>query len=119
MEWKTRVTEIFGCQYPILEGAYGGFGKWQFAAAISEAGALGMITAGSSRTPQRLREDIRKCRDATDKPFAVNITLMPTRRQINWEEYISAAIEEGVNIIETSGRSPDPYMELLKAAKVI
>ena len=67
MEWKTRVTELLGCKYPIIEGAFGGTeGTWQLAAAVAEAGAHGTITASCSRTPEQLREDIRRCRDATD-----------------------------------------------------
>lgn len=64
MEWKTRVTELLGCKYPILQGALAGIGNWKFAAAVANAGAFGMLTATISRTSERLREDIRKCRDA-------------------------------------------------------
>jgi nitronate monooxygenase len=114
MEWKTRVTELFGCKYPILEGAYRGFGTWQFAAAISEAGALGLITAGAgtSRTPERLREDIKKCRDATDKPFAVNLSTCP---QI--EEMLEICIQEGVPV-ETAGYKPDALAPRIKEGGV-
>ena len=75
MEWKTRVTKLLGCKYPILEGAYAGFGDWKFAAAVAEAGAHGIITASVSRTPERLREDIRRCRDATGGSFGVNLSF--------------------------------------------
>lgn len=112
MEWKTRVTEIFGCKYPILEGAYGGFGKWQFAVAISEAGGLGLITAGASRTPERLREDIRKFRDATDKPFAVNLSFGPCPRI---DEMFEVCLEERV-MIETAAYKPDAFAPRIKEA---
>lgn len=90
----------------------------ELAAAVSNAGGLGIIDALSSPTAEDFRQEIRQMKSLTDKPFAVNITLMPTRRPINREEYINAALEEGVNIFETSGRSPEPYMEWLKAARV-
>ncbi len=112
MKWNTRVTEIFGCKYPILEGAYGGFGKWQFAAAISEAGALGMITAGTSRTPERLREDIKRCKDATDKSFAVNLSFGPCPRI---DEMFEVCLEERV-MIETAAYKPDAFAPRIKEA---
>lgn len=90
----------------------------ELAAAVANAGGLGIIAAGSFPSAEELRQEIRKMKSLTDKPFAVNFTLMPTRRPIVWEEYINAALEEGINIIETSGRSPKPYMEWLRAAKV-
>jgi NAD(P)H-dependent flavin oxidoreductase YrpB (nitropropane dioxygenase family) len=90
----------------------------ELAAAVANAGGLGIIAAGSLATAEELRQEIRKTKSLTDKRFAVNFTLMPTRRPIVWEEYINAALEEGINIIETSGRSPEPYMEWLRTAKV-
>ena len=74
MEWRTRITELFGIQYPIIEGAFGSFGNADLAAAVSEAGGLGMITANALRTPEKLRMEIRKARTMTDKPFAVNLS---------------------------------------------
>lgn len=90
----------------------------ELASAVANAGGLGIIAAGSFATADELRQEIRKTKSLTDKPFAVNFTLMPTRRPIVWEEYINVALEEGVSIIETSGRSPEPYLEWLRAAKV-
>ena len=75
MEWTTKVTELLGCKYPILEGAYAGFGNWQFAAAVANTGAHGIITGSVSRTPEQLREDIRHCREATDGSFGVNLSI--------------------------------------------
>lgn len=99
MEWKTRITEMLGCKYPILLGAFNGFGTSAIAAAVSEAGGFGVITAQALRTPERLREDIRRCRDMTDKPFGVNLslTLCP-----HIEEMLEVAIEERVAAIETA-----------------
>ena len=116
--FKTRVTELFGIEYPIIQGAMHLLSFAELASAVSNAGGLGIIAAGSFPTAEEFRQEIRKMKNLTDKPFAVNITLLPTRRPVIWEEYIYAAIEEGVSIIETSGRSPKPYLEWLKAAKV-
>ena len=76
MEWKTKITELLGCQYPILRGAIAGLGKWEFAAAVARAGAHGTITGAVSRTPDRLREDIRRCRETaagSTGTFGVNL----------------------------------------------
>ena len=115
---KTWVTEELGVEYPIIQGALLWLSNAELASAVSNAGGLGIIAAHNFPTAEEFRQEIQKMKGLTDKPFAVNITLMPTRRPIPWEEYIVAAIEEGVNIIETSGRSPEPYMELFKAAEV-
>ena len=74
MEWRNRVTELLGSKYPLIQGAYGGFGTSAIAAPVSEAGGFGIITAGALRTPERLREDIRKARSMTDQPFGVNLS---------------------------------------------
>jgi len=115
---KTRITELLGIKYPIIQGAMLWLSRPELASAVSNAGGLGIIDAMSSPTAEDFRQELKRMKSLTDKPFAVNITLMPTKRPINWEEYISAALEEGVNIIETSGRSPEPYMEWFKQAKV-
>jgi nitronate monooxygenase len=96
----------------------GGLACAELVAAVSTAGGLGTLTALNYLTGKELKEDIKKTKSMTDKPFAVNVTLLPTIRPVNYEEYFTAAIEAGVNIIETSGRSPEPYMKLLKSAKV-
>ncbi|MFC1966849.1 NAD(P)H-dependent flavin oxidoreductase [Chloroflexota bacterium] len=114
MEWRTRVTELLGCKYPILEGAFAGFGNWQFAAAVAEAGAHGLITAAASRTPEKLREDIRKCRDATDKSFGVNLSF-GSCPQI--EEMLEVCIEEGVPV-ETAVYNPESLAPRIKEAGV-
>ena len=89
----------------------------ELAAAVANAGGLGIIDALTSPTANALRQEISKMKSLTDKPFAVNLTLMPTRRQINWIEYISTAIEAGVNIFETSGRITEAYMQLFQEAR--
>ncbi len=114
--FKTWVTEALGIKYPIIQGGMFLLSRAELASAVSNAGGLGIITAGSFSTAEEFRREIQKMKTLTDKPFAVNISLMPTKRSINWEELISDAIEEGVNIFETSGRSPEPYMGLFKQA---
>ena len=116
--FKTRITEMFGIEYPIIQGAMQWLARAELASAVSNAGGLGIISSAIFPTIKELRQEIRKMRGLTERPFAVNITLLPTFRPMNYEEYITAAIEEGANIIETAGRSPEPYMKLLKDAKV-
>ena len=113
--FKTRVTELFGIKYPIIQGALGGgLATAELVAAVSNAGGLGMITSLNYGSEQELRDEIRKTRKLTDKPFAVNVTLLPTMRRIPYEEYFTAALNEGVRIFETSGRSPEPYIKMVK-----
>jgi nitronate monooxygenase len=114
MEWNTRVTELLGCKYPILEGAYGKQGGWKFAAKVANTGAHGLITASVAKTPEKLREYIRRCRDATDGTFGVNLTfgICP---QI--EEMLEACLEEKVQV-ETAAFKPDLLAPRIKAAGV-
>jgi nitronate monooxygenase len=109
---------MFGIEYPIIQGAMQWLSRAELVAAVSNAGGLGVISSLTFSTAKELREEIKKTKSMTDKPFAVNITLLPTIRPVNYEEYIDAAIEEGINIIETAGRSPKQYMKRLKEAKV-
>lgn len=112
MEWKTKVTELLGCRYPILQGAVAGLGTWRLAAAVAEAGAHGTITASVSCTPEQLREDIRRCRDATDGSFGVNLSIgiCPSL-----EEMLEVCIDEGVPV-ETSAYKPDAQAPRIKEA---
>ena len=114
MEWKTRVTELLGCKYPILQGAFAGFGNWQFAAAVANTGAHGLITASVSRTPEQLREDIRRCRDATDGSFGVNLSIGLCPRI---EEMLEVCIEERVHV-ETAVYKPDSLVPRIKEGGV-
>ena len=116
--FKTRITEMLGIKYPIIQGAMQWLSRAELVSAVSNAGGLGIIASLTFPTIKELREEIKKTKSMTDNPFAVNITLLPTARPVNYEDYFNAAIEEGVNIIETAGRSPEPYMKLLKDAKV-
>ncbi len=113
---KTKVTEMLGIEHPILVGPMGGISFAGFVAAVSNAGALGILVSTTLPTPEDLREEIKKTKALTDKPFAVNVTLLPSARPIDYGAFIQVAIEEGVDIIETSGRSPEPYIQMLKDA---
>ena len=112
--FKTRITEMFGIEYPIIQGAMQWLSRAELVAAVSNAGGLGIIASLTFPTVKELRGEIRKTKSLTDKPFAVNITLLPTLRPVSYEEYIDAAIEEGVSIIETAGQNPRQYMKQLR-----
>ena len=117
--FRTRITELLGVQYPIIAGPMGpGISDAGLVSAVSDAGGLGILPALEYRNIKDLREEIKKIKSMTDKPFAVNITLVPFYTKISFEEWITAAIEEGVSIIETSAHNPEPYMKLLKQAGV-
>jgi len=109
---------MLGIEYPIIQGAIQWLSRAELVSAVSNAGGLGVISSLTFPTAKELQQEIKKTKSMTDKPFAVNVTMLPILRPVNYEEYFTAAIEEGVNIIETSGRSPEPYMKLLKDAKV-
>ncbi len=110
MEWKTRITDLLGCKYPILQGATERLGVWQFAAAIAEAGAHGKITASISKTPERLRDDIRRCKDATNGTFGVNLSI-GICPQI--DEMLEVCIAEQVPV-ETALYKPDALAARIK-----
>jgi NAD(P)H-dependent flavin oxidoreductase YrpB (nitropropane dioxygenase family) len=114
--FKTRVTELLGIEYPILAGPMAYLSGPELVAAVSNAGGLGIMASLGYQTTDELREAIRKTKQLTNKPFAVNVTLLPSARPVKYEDYFLAAIEEGVKIIETSGRSPEPYIKLCKDA---
>jgi len=116
--FQTRITQLFGIKYPIIQGAMMWLSRAEMVAAVANAGGLGIMAALTFPTAQELREEIRNTRSLTDKPFAVNITLLPTIKPRSLEEYIDAAIEEGVTIIETAGRNPHQYMKQLREGGV-
>jgi nitronate monooxygenase len=115
---KTRFTELFGVEHPIVQGGMQWVGRAEFVAAVSNAGALGILTALTQPTPDDLRREIDKTRQLTNKPFGVNLTILPTLKPVPHDEYLKAIIDSGVKIIETAGRSPGPYMDRLKAAGI-
>ncbi|MFW5958242.1 MAG: NAD(P)H-dependent flavin oxidoreductase [Desulfosalsimonas sp.] len=116
--FETKVTEMFGVKYPIIQGGLMWIANAQLTSAVANAGGMGFMTALSLPDPDALREEIRKCRKMTDKPFGVNLTFLPTLRQPDYPGYIQACIDEGVKFIETAGRSPEPYMEQIKSAGI-
>ena len=115
---KTAITELFGIQHPIIQGGMHYVGFAELAAAVSNAGGLGIITGLTQKTPELLAKEIARCRDMTDKPFGVNLTFLPSFTAPPYPEYIAATREGGVKIVETAGRSPEQYMPALKAAGI-
>ena len=111
---KTRFTELVGIEHPIVQGGMQWVGTAPLAAAVSNAGGLGILTALTQPTPEDLRNEIRKTRELTDKPFGVNLTILPTINPVPYDEYVKVAVEEGINVIETAGANPEPYMPLFK-----
>ena len=117
MEWKTRVTELLGCKYPIMQGAMAGLGNWKFAAAVAQAGGHGILTASVSRTPERLREDIKRCQDAiagSPGTFGVNLSIGICPRI---EEMLEVCIEERIQV-ETAAYKPDELAPRIKEGGV-
>ena len=115
---KTRITEMLGIEHPIIQGGMHYVGFAELAAAVSNAGGLGIITALTQPTPEALAKEIARCRDMTDKPFGVNLTFLPAFAQPPYPEYIRAIIEGGVKVVETAGRNPESVMPFLKAAGI-
>ncbi|MCK1600254.1 nitronate monooxygenase [Bradyrhizobium sp. 166] len=115
---KTAITELFGIQHPIIQGGMHYVGFAELAAAVSNAGGLGIITGLTQRTPELLAKEIARCRDMTDKPFGVNLTFLPSFTAPPYPEYIAAIKEGGVKAVEAAGRSPEAYMPALKAAGI-
>ncbi len=115
---KTRITELLGIEHPIIQGGMHYVGFAELAAAVSNAGGLGIITGLTMQTPENLAEEIARCRKMTSKPFGVNLTFLPMFKQPPYPEFIRAIIEGGVKVVETAGRSPEAYMPQLKAAGI-
>ncbi|MFW6102455.1 MAG: NAD(P)H-dependent flavin oxidoreductase [Chloroflexota bacterium] len=116
--FKSRITELFGIKYPIIQGGMLWVSRAELVAAVASAGGLGILTAFTFPTPEELDAEIKKTRAFTDKPFGVNVTLLPTLRAADIDGYLDTVINSGIKIVETAGRSPEPYMERLKAAGV-
>lgn len=115
---RTRITELFGIEHPIVQGGMHYVGFAELAAAVSNAGGLGIITGLTQKTPADLAKEIARCRTLTDKPFGVNLTFLPALASPNYPEYISAILDGGVRIVETAGRNPEPYLPRLHDAGV-
>lgn len=115
---KTRITELFGIEHPILQGGMHHVGFAELAAAVSNAGGLGIITGLTQRTPELLSAEIRRCREITDKPFGVNLTFLPTVASPDYPGYVRAIIDGGVKVVETAGRNPQEWIPRLHEAGV-
>lgn len=115
---KTRITELLGIRYPIVQGGMQWVGRAEMAAAVSNAGGLGLVTALTQPTPEALAAEIERTRSMTDQPFGVNLTILPTASPPPYAEYLDVTIKSGVKIIETAGRSPKDFIEKAKAAGV-
>lgn len=115
---KTRITELFAIQHPIIQGGMHYVGFAELAAAVSNAGGLGIITGLTQKTPEDLAREILRCQAMTDKPFGVNLTFLPTVTAPDYPGYVRAIIENGVKIVETAGRNPEPYLPELQKAGI-
>ncbi|MET0543972.1 MAG: nitronate monooxygenase family protein [Variovorax sp.] len=115
---KTRITELFGIEHPIIQGGMHYVGFAELAAAVANAGGLGLITGLTQKTPELLAREIARCHEMTDKPFGVNLTFLPAFTAPPYPEYIAAIVEGGIKAVETAGRSPEAYMPALKAAGI-
>ena len=115
---KTKITEMFEIQHPIIQGGMHYVGFAEMASAVSNAGGLGIITGLTQKTPEDLAKEIAKCHEMTDKPFGVNLTFLPGFQEPDYPGYIKAIVEGGIKIVETAGRSPEAYMPDLKGAGI-
>ena len=115
---KTRITELFGIKHPIIQGGMHYVGFAEMAAAVSNAGGLGLITGLTQRSPEALAEEIARCREMTDKPFGVNLTFLPSVNPPDYPGYVKAIIEGGVKAVETAGNNPVKWLPPLKEAGI-
>ena len=115
---KTRITELFGIRHPIIQGGMHYVGLAEMAAAVSNAGGLGIITGLTQGTPNRLAEEIKRCRTMTAKPFGVNLTFLPSVKPPDYPGFVRTIIDSGVTIIETAGNNPAQYLPVLKEAGI-
>jgi len=115
---KTQITELFGIEHPIIQGGMHFVGFAELAAAVSNAGGLGIITGLTQGTPEKLEAEIKKCQDLTDKPFGVNLTFLPSMTPPDYPGLIEVIIKTGVKVVETAGRNPAVYMPAMKDADI-
>jgi nitronate monooxygenase len=115
---KTRITEMFGIEHPIIQGGMHYVGLAELAAAVSNAGGLGIITGLTQRTPENLAKEIARCKTMTDKPFGVNLTFLPSVTPPDYPGFVQAIIDGGVKVVETAGNNPQKYLPALKEAGI-
>ncbi|HEY3048547.1 MAG TPA: nitronate monooxygenase family protein [Polaromonas sp.] len=112
---KTRITELLGIRYPVIQGGMQWVGLAELASAVSNAGGLGLLTALTQQTPDALRAEIERTRSLTNKPFGVNLTILPAVKPPPYAEYVQAIIDSGIKIVETAGNSPRDFIDQFKA----
>ena len=115
---KTRFTEMFGVDHPVVQGGMQWVGRAELVSAVANAGALGFLTGLTQPTPDDLAKEIARCRGMTDKPFGVNLTILPTIKPVPYDEYMDAIIKSGIKIVETAGNNPEKYIPVFKSAGV-
>ncbi|MGQ2910947.1 NAD(P)H-dependent flavin oxidoreductase [Aeromicrobium sp.] len=115
---RTDFTEMFGVEHPLVCGGMTGLGVAELIAPVAEAGALGFLTALTQPTPEALAAEIARTRELTDRPFGVNLTILPTREPVPYDEYRAAIVESGITVVETAGSSPEPHLPDLHAAGI-
>ena len=115
MAIRTRFTELFGVEHPIAQGGMQWVGRAELVSAVANAGALGFLTALTQPSPEALAKEIARCREMTDKPFGVNLTILPAMTPPPYAEYRAAIIESGIKIVETAGYKPQEHVDDLKA----
>ncbi len=115
---RTRITELFGIEHPIIQGGMHYVGFAELAAAVSNAGGLGIITGLTQGTPERLRAEIARCREMTDKPFGVNLTFLPAVTAPDYPGFVQVIVESGVKVVETAGNNPAKWLPALKEAGI-
>ena len=115
---KTQITELFGIQHPIIQGGMHFVGLAEMAAAVSNAGGLGIITALTQGTPEKLESEIARCRAMTDKPFGVNMTFLPTLNSPDYAGLFRVIIDNGIKVVETAGNNPQQWIPMLQEANI-
>ncbi|MBF6445369.1 nitronate monooxygenase [Nocardia farcinica] len=116
--FSNTFTEMFGVEHPLVCGGMTAVGTADLIGAVANAGALGFLTALTQPTPEALVKEISRCRDLTDKPFGVNLTILPTIKPVPYDEYRDAIVESGITVVETAGGNPQPHLPTFKAAGV-
>lgn len=113
---KTRITEMLGSRYPIIQGGMQWVSRAELVSAVSNAGGFGILTALTQPNPEALAQEIKRCREMTDQPFGVNLTILPTATPPPYEAYLDAALDSGIKIVETAGNNPVEFIAKIKSA---
>jgi nitronate monooxygenase len=111
---KTKITELFGIEHPIIQGGMHFVGLAELASAVSNAGGLGIITGLTQKTPADLAQEIERCKEMTNKPFGVNLTFLPAMAKYDYQGYVQTIIDSGVKVVETAGNNPKKWLPVLK-----